>query len=271
MRFRPVKIGQNMWKKNSSTIMATIGIVESINACRKFMKAKPVADELLKKAHRDREEDYEDMGRAKQIFEDAKIVAPVYASAVASEAITIGCFCGMHHVNTKAAKQYGMLAAAYDIARQENRDYKEATKEVLSRSKEAEVRSKVAEKKMKRNPPSDKIDNEAYMGDMDLCYDALSKRYFRTTMERIGQIEKKLSLDLAKGYVETVTINDIYWELDDGRGEIGPLKGLGDYFGWVPEDEEVKIPVSSQITPNGKLCLVIDMDVDELHYFGRNY
>lgn len=265
MKFRPIKVGKGLWKNHASTIMMTVGIAESINACRKFMKAKPVADALLEKAHKENEEDYEDMSKPQQIFEDAKTVAPVYASAIASELVTIGCFCGMHHVNTKQLKQYGMLAAAYDIVRQENQDYKEATKEVLSRSKEAEVRSKVAEKKMKRNPPPSSKDTDAYIGDLELCYDALSQRYFRTTLENIAKIEKKLSLDLSKGYSDTVSLNDVYWELDNGKGDIGPLKGIGDHFGWIPEDEEVRIPVSSQITPNGKLCLVINFDVDELH------
>ena len=132
--------------------------------------------------------------------------------------------------------------------------------EQIGEKKAAEVIAKIAEDKVKKNPPKiDDNDTEGMpvivTGDGDsLCYESYTGRYFKSNIDKLRRIETKLNQKLI--HEDFVTLNDMY-------DEIGlPPVQMGDQLGWNAMDDTIDFAISSTIIDKDDrevTCTVLDL------------
>lgn len=132
--------------------------------------------------------------------------------------IGTGCVVGANKVY---AKRVTALATAASLSETAFREYREEVKNRLGKRKEKEIRDEIADKQVRKNPPSK---NEVLMignGEI-LCYEPISKRYFRSTINKIGKAINDINSDL-------LTYN--YVSANDYMGALG--------LSWDPDLDEL--------------------------------
>ena len=86
-----------------------------------------------------------------------------------------------------------------------------------------------------------------------LCYDSVSGRYFKSSIDQIKKAENSINRTvLTEMYV---SLNEFYDELDLDHTK------LGNDLGWNIDDGLIEIDFSSQIADNGKPCVVVNYSV----------
>lgn len=159
------------------------------------------------------------------------------------------CLIGASSVNSK---RNTVLATAYTLSESVLKDYQEKVIETIGEKKEQGIRDAIAKDRIDNNP----VDNQTVIitnkGET-LCYDMISGRYFKTDIDRIKKAEIELSrIMLDNRYV---ALNDFYYEI--GLAGIG----IGDDLGWNIDDSRIDLYFTSQLTPDGEPCLVINYRV----------
>lgn len=210
------KTMQTAVSKHSPEILTGIGIAGMITTTILAVRATPKAMRLI--------EDYEEC-----VLRDHEKIKPVdavkltwkcYIPAVVTGTTSIACLIGASSVN---ARRNAALATAYKLSETALTEYREKVIETIGEKKEKEVRNKVAEERIKKDPVSK---SEVYITQKGntLCYDYMSGRYFESDIELIKKAINKIS---------GVMLRDDYVSLNDFYDEIG-LKhvGIGDEFGW---------------------------------------
>lgn len=240
------KVGSTL-KKHSPEILLGCGLVGFGTTCVLVAKAAPKAKEKLEELHENLAENDEELSKKDIIFEEMKAVAPIYAPAVVSGVTSIFCILGSYKMVTKRT---AVFAAAYELAKNNLRDYKKKVKESLGENKEAKIQAEVDKERVRNNPPSS---SEVILdADEILCYDNVTARYFKSTVDRIKRaelaIQKKI---LSDPFCSWASLNDFYYELD-----IPPCR-IGDDIGWNSVTE-IDVRFSSILTEDNIPCLVVD-------------
>ena len=111
----------------------------------------------------------------------------------------------------------------------------------------------MAEERIKKNPVT-KSDVIVTGNGTTLCFDAVSGRYFQSSMQKIESAKNKINERmLCENYV---SLNDLYDELG-----MEPTK-IGEDLGWnIFTDRLIDISFSSQLADDGTPCLVMDYSV----------
>lgn len=232
--------------KNSPKILLGMGISGGIITTIRVAKKAPKVKERLDDLHEQLAECDEELSKARLIFEDLKVAAPMYLPEIIGGGVSVGCILGSYKIN---AKRTAALATAYQIANSNLIEYKEKVEEVVGKTKKEKIESEIAENAIKKskNLP---VDNEVIPEDGKmLCYDKMSGRYFRSNPDEIRKAENKLNKRL---------ITEMYVSLNDFYYEIG-LRGIemGDALGWN-NDEFIDIQFNSILTDNDVPALVVD-------------
>lgn len=226
--------------KHSPEILTGIGIAGMITTTVLAVRATPKALDLISEKEYEKRRDLTPMEKVKTAWKP-------YIPAVITGTLSTACLIGANSVNLK---RNAALAAAYTLTDTAFREYKEQVVEVLGEKKEQTVHDKVAEKKVKENPPP--INEVAIIGKgPSLCLEPLSMRYFKTDISTIKKAENEINAKILTDMYGWVTINDFYDELDLPHTE------TGDALGWNL-DNRMKIHISAQVTEYGEPCLVIE-------------
>lgn len=230
--------------KHAPEILAGIGIAGFVSTTVIAVKAKPKADILVENKKRELNID------KLTIKDTAKVIWRPYLPAIITGVASATCVIGS--VST-SVKRNAVLSAAYTLATDAAKEYREKVVETIGEEKEREIRDKVAEKKIKDNPVSNNNIIVTGYGD-SLCYDSISGRYFRSNIEKIKKVINELNNEM---------LQNNYVSLDEYYSRINLESiDLGNELGWTSESGIlIEGEFTSKLADNGDPCLVISFNI----------
>ena len=250
---RTIKSAGRVLIKYSPGILTGIGITGMIGATFMAVKATPKALYLIEA--KKEESEVEELTPVETIKTCWKCYIPATLTTVVSAACLIGA-------STVSAKRNAALATAYSISEAALREYQEKVVEVVGEKKEKAVRDAVAKDQIERDPVTK---SEVVIIDSNsntLCYEPLSGRYFKSTIDKIKKAEIKLDRQMIQEMY--VSLNDFYWEI--GLDETD----LGDQMGWNLSKGYMDLSFSSQLADDGTPCAVIVYGIPPVYDY-QNY
>ena len=248
-----IKSAERVLTKYSPGILTGIGIAGMIGATFMAVKATPKALYLIET--KKEEAEVEELTPVETIKTCWKCYIPATLTTVLSAVCLIGA-------STVSAKRNAALATAYSISEAALREYQEKVVEVVGEKKEKAVRDAVAKDQIDRDPVTK---SEVVIIDSNsntLCYEPLSGRYFKSTIDKIKKAEIKLDRQMIQEMY--VSLNDFYWEIGlDGTD-------LGDKMGWNLSKGYMDLSFSSQLADDGTPCAVIVYGIPPVYDY-QNY
>lgn len=227
--------------KHSPEILTGIGIAGMITTTVLAVRATPKALELLEEK---KNEDWVDeLGPLEVVKTAWKPYVPAAVTGIAS----VACLIGASSVN---AKRNAALATAYKLSETALTEYREKVIETIGEKKEKTVRDKVAEERVKKNPVS-KSEVIVTNNGTTLCFDPISARYFKSSIDKIKRAENELNKQMLHDISGYVSLNEFYDELGLDHTSVG------DDLGWNV-DRLIDISFSSQLNDNGEPSVVLD-------------
>lgn len=195
-------------KRNSSTILTYVGAAGVIGTTITAIQATPKAIQLLEQVEEDKGEDLTNL-------EKIQVAVPVYIPTIILGASTLACIFGANVLNKRSQAS---VASAYALLSSSYKEYRDKVLDLYGEEAESLVVEKIAQ---------DNYDKETVPEDdgKELFYDDYSKRYFRSTVEKVQRAEYEINRDLIMQ--DYATINDFYKYLD-----LPPIDG-GDKLGWT--------------------------------------
>lgn len=170
-----------------------------------------------------------------------------YIPAGISGVITVASIITANSINQQ---RNAALAGLYSIAQTTLNDYREKVVEIIGENKERKIRDEIDSDKINNNLPNNIILTGS--GEV-LCYDSMTGRYFMSDIEKIRKTVNELNRKLLTEMF--ISLNDIYYEIGLPSTEIGNNLGIDIERGLF------EIKFSSQLTPEGKPCLVLNYEV----------
>ena len=227
--------------KHSPEILTGIGVAGMITTTVLAVRATPKALELIE------EKKDEDAVDELSPLEVVKIAWKPYIPAIVTGVVSVACLIGASSAN---AKRNAALATAYKLSETALSEYREKVIETIGEKKEKTVRDKVAEERVKKNPVS-KSEVVVTNNGTTLCFDPISARYFKSSIDKIKRAENELNKQMLHDISGYVSLNDFYDELGLDHTTIG------DDLGWNV-DKLIDISFSSQLNDNGEPSVVLD-------------
>lgn len=248
-----IKSAERVLTKYSPGILTGIGIAGMIGATFMAVKATPKALYLIET--KKEETEVEELTPVETVKTCWRCYIPATLTTVLSAVCLIGA-------STVSAKRNAALATAYSISEAALREYQEKVVEVIGEKKEKAVRDAVAKDQIERDPVTK---SEVVIIDSNsntLCYEPLSGRYFKSTIDKIKKAEIKLDRQMIQEMY--VSLNDFYWEIGlDGTD-------LGDQMGWNISKGYMDLSFSSQLADDGTPCAVIVYGIPPVYDY-QNY
>lgn len=239
--------------KHSPEILTGIGIAGMCTSTVLAVKATPKAMALIEEEKKVLEVD------ELTPLETVKATWKVYLPAAITGAMSVTCLIGASATN---AKRNAALATAYKISETALTEYKEKVVETIGEKKEKQIREEIDKDRVKKNPVSNATVYVASNG-ATLCYDALSGRYFQSDMETIRRainvINRRMMDEMS------MSLSEFYDEIDLEHTKVS------DEIGWSIDDGYIDLEFSSQITDDGRPCLVIDFDKAPKYNYHKLY
>lgn len=161
--------------KKSPEILIAFGIAGMITTTVLAVKATPKAMEKIKKAEKDKAEEYNRNHADSDIWASTlKITKPevvkatwkCYIPAAISGAASIACIVG---ANTVHSKRNAAIATAYKLSEKALTEYKEATIEEVGKEKAKAIKDRVAQKQLDNNPLNDSQVKKGSKGAKECC------------------------------------------------------------------------------------------------------
>lgn len=237
--------------KHSPEILTGMGVAGMVTTAVLAVKATPKALDLI----RVREDELE--VEKLPVGEIVKTTWKCYIPAVSTCILSAACIIGASSVHTK---RNAAIAAAYKLSEKALIEYKDAVIETIGEKKELEVRDKMAEKHIEKDPVSK---TEVIITDKgtSLCYDSISGRYFKSDIETIKRAENVINKQM---------LSDMYVSLNDFYDELGlDYTKVGRELGWSVDDGLIEIHFSSQLADDCTPCLVVEYSTPPKYKFDR--
>lgn len=191
--------------KNSPEVVSALGVSSFLLSVIWAVKATPDAIERKKAAEEEKEDKLTPI-------EVVKNCGTVYLPSIAMFGIGTACIVQSNRIYSKRVTA---LATAATLSETAFREYREQVIETMGEKKEKALRDEIADKQIKENPPTNKEVLMIGNGEI-LCYEPISKKYFRTTVNDIGKAKNDLNAALLLH--NYVSVND-YLELLGINGE----------------------------------------------------
>jgi hypothetical protein len=231
--------------KNSPYILTGLGCAGVLTTALFTGHATLKAYELIKMEEYDKKEELTTQ-------EIVKVTWKVFIPPVLMGITSIVCILGANSIN---ANRNAALAALYSLSETAFREYKEKVVEQIGKSKEVRIRDDIAKDRVVNNPVGDRTILITGNGDV-LCYDKLSDRYFRSSVEKIRQQVLNFSYNLISDM--WLDLNEFYYAIGIASTELGNKVGFD-------SDKVVngiiEVEFSTQIASNGEPCVVINPTV----------
>lgn len=227
--------------KHSPEILTGIGIAGMITTTVLAVKATPKALKLIE------EEKEENRVSKLTAVETVKATWKCYIPAAVTCTASVACLIGASSVS---ARRNAALATAYKLSETALTEYRDKVVETIGEKKEQAVRDAVAKEQTEKNPVGKSEVIITQKGNT-LCLDPLSKRYFKSDIERIKKAENELNRRMLHDMFGYVSVNDLYDELGLEHTDIG------DELGWNV-NQLIDIHISTQLASNDEPCIVLD-------------
>lgn len=237
--------------KHSPEILTGIGIAGMITTTILAVKATPKALRLLEE--RKKELWVDELTPGETIKTAWKCYVPAAVTGVASVACLVGA-------STVSLKRNAAIATAYKLSETALTEYKEKVIETIGEKKEKTVREKIASDKLK-NDPVTKHDVIVTDKGTTLCYDAMFGRYFYSDRDEINRAINKLNRNIVVNFY--TSLNEFYFELN-----LNPVKG-GNDLGWNIDDGEIVAEFDTQLSDDGRPCLVMSYNVAPKYNYSK--
>lgn len=238
-------------EQNAPTILTGLGVAGVLSTAALAVRATPEAMRIIAR------EEQEELLSKKEIV---KATWRVYIPAVIMGGVTATCIVSANTVNLK---RNAALASVYSITDKTLRDYQSKVIETLGEKEHIKIKDELAKDELKANPLGDRELTMEEEG-MTICYEALSGRYFKSDIEAVRAAISNLNRDLLSDSYMFVTLNDAYYQLGLSTTT------LGDQMGWHIDDGVIEPYFSSQLTEDGKPCLVISFNIQPRYIGDRN-
>lgn len=246
--------------KYSPQILTGIGIAGMLTTVVLSVKATPKALTLI-------EEKKEELDTDKlTAVETVKTTWKCYIPAVTTGVLSTACLISGNSIGTRRT---AALAAAYKISETALLEYKDKVIETIGEEQEKVIREKIAQEKIDKDPVTT---NHVYMTANNdiLCYDPLSGRYFKSTIEDIKA---------AQNAINELLINEMYASLNDFYDSIGLGRTkLGKELGWNIDSGTLQIDFDSALSNEESEqqgihkdtpCLVLDYNLGPKYNFDK--
>lgn len=234
------------FKKNSSTVLTTMGVIGFVGTIVLAIKETPKAIDILKKEEKEKGEK---LSKIEIIKKTASTYTPMAVLGISS----IACLFGANVLNRK---QQACLASAYAFLNTSYKQYKDKIKEVFGEDGRNSIEERLMEDDKKsynyiKNNIGIDISNIDEINDEILFYDKCSERYFKSTIKKIREAE----YDLNKIYYILG-----YSELNDFYKLIGlPTIERGSYIGWSSAwCPGIEFELIKANTDDGLECYIIE-------------
>lgn len=240
-------IGRTMSKslqKHSPELLTGFGLTGMVITVVLAVKATPEAEKEIEKVKKEEKKDH--LTKTETVKATWKCYVPAATTGVVSAACIIGASSIHMKRNAALATAYGMTQTAFT-------EYKDKVIETVGEKKEQTIRDEVDKERIKKNPPQKEDVIITDRGDT-LCYDPATERYFKSSADTIRKAEQYINRRLRDELY--VSLGDFYDELGLKSGKVYEDIGWNVDYGWVD------IRFSSQLTPDGTPCLVINYDVE---------
>ena len=255
------KVAKNMQHtlgKYSPQILTGIGVAGMITTVVLAVKATPKALELI-------EDKKEELDADKlTIVDTVKAAWKPYVPAAVTGVLSTVCIIGGNAVGTRRT---AALAAAYKISETALHEYKDAVVETIGEEKSKEVKEKVAQNKVDKNPVVEKQIIVTNKGTF-LCYDSLSGRYFQSDIETIRKAQNDINDYLFSEDYASLNMFYDFLGLEHTR--------LGAELGWKIDSGTLQIEFDSTLASDksqgiapGTPCLVLDYNVAPKYEFDK--
>ena len=241
------KAGQVL-AKESPSILTGVGAVGVITTAMMAVRATPKALQLLECERYARAKADQDVYLSKKdIF---LLTWKCYVPTIIMGGLTIGCIVGANSINLR---RNAALASIYGITETALKEYQAKVVETFGDVKAKKVKDDIAKDRIEKAPVSDKEVILTGKGET-LCFEPFSSRYFKSDIEKIRKGQNELNRDLLND--DFISLNDVYYALGL------PETKLGADMGWTISDGLIEFDFSSQLTPDGTPCLVLDYKVE---------
>lgn len=236
---RLVQSAKTYVTKRSPEILTGIGITGMIATTVLAVRDTPKALKLIEDAQYEK-------GDYLTTQEKVKACWKCYIPAATTGVFSIACLIGANSVHSK---RNAALATAYKLSETAYSEYRSKVMETVGEKKEQVVREKVAQERIESNPVST---NEVYITEKGntLCYDYISKRYFKSDVDRIRKIEIKLNKQMMHDICGYVSLNEFYDEIGLDRVE------YGDEIGWNT-DNMLELEISPHMADDDTPCIMV--------------
>lgn len=238
-----VKNTKGYLHKHSPEILTGVGIAGMVTTTVLAVKATPKALSLLDEAKYSG--GYTEKMPIKTVIQ---VAWKPYIPAVLTGVASISCLIGASTVN---ARRNAALATAYSISEKALSRYKEKVIETIGEKKEKEIRNKVAQEEVDKNPVSKNQIIITSKGNT-LCMDMISGRYFKSDMDTIKKIVNELNRDMM--YQNYVSLDELYSKLG-----LPSIKNGSD-LGWNIDKGFIEVDFDATLSEDGEPCLVLDFE-----------
>lgn len=233
-----IKNAQFALSKHSPEILTGLGIAGMVTTTVLAVKATPKALRLIEEEKQERDEH---LTKAEAI----KTTWKCYIPAAVTGTVSIACLIGASSVNVR---RNAALATAYKLSETALTEYKSKVVETIGEKKERVIKDAIDKDKIEKNPVTQQNVIVTGKGET-LCYDELFGRYFTSDIDKLKKIENELNRRMRDEMY--ISLNEFYYEVG--------LDGVkaGDDIGWNIDRGYIELDFSSQLSTDGRPCLVV--------------
>lgn len=231
-------------ERHSPQIFLGVGIVGIGTSIVLAVKATPKAMELIEQ--KKEEEKIEKLTPV----ETVKTTWKCYIPTAVTTACTIMC---LVKSNSEHTKRTAALATAYEFSRTALEQYKNKVVEVVGEKKAEKLKNEVAKEQVEAVTKQNSSTIVMMNNDDVYCMDSLSGQVFSSNIDKIKKAENEINYTL---------LNESYTSLNTFYSLIGAeTSRLGSELGWNIDFGKLEISYTTQISDDGKPCLVIEYNV----------
>jgi hypothetical protein len=236
---------EKMAVDNSPSLLTGIGVVGTVATAYLTGKAAVKASQLIR---------IEEAKKTTSVLsyrlnnkEKIELVWVEFIPPVASCAVTIGAIIGANHIGSRRA---AAVAAAYSLSEKAYAEYKEKVVEKLGEKKEEKIRDEIAQDRVNKNPSGSREVIITGNGDV-MCYDSLTGRYFKSSVEAIRRAENEINKQI---------LDTDYATLSDFFDKLGlRATAFSNEMGWNT-DRMLEVRFSTVISDDNQPCISIEYD-----------
>ena len=233
----------NKVSKKSPEILVGFGLAGMLTSTVLAVKATPKALDIL-------EQEDEDLTKIEVVKKTWKCYVPAAVGYCTSAACIIAA-------TTTQNKRHAMLAGAYKLSESALLEYRSKVVETLGEEKEKEIRDSIAKDRVEDRPVVvNCLGKEEF-----LCYDMLSGRYFKSSIDVIQKAVNDMNYKLLNDNI--LSLNEFYFELGMKPTDIGYEQG------WDISKGMIEVSFSSIISEDDKPCIVMHFDNQPQYGFDR--